>query len=60
MPDAERARMHAGLAEQLLAMVDMDKIHKKGHAADPRDGYTASLAAAHATLALYYQQQATR
>ncbi len=58
MTDQERAQAHADMAERLLGLIDHQKVLDRGDMRDPRDGHAGAAAAAHATLALYYQRQA--
>lgn len=52
--EQERARAHAELAEQLLNRIKTDKALGRGM--DVKDAQNATVAGAHAALALYYQR----
>lgn len=51
----ERAQAHIDRAEELLATIKTDK--RMGRGIDLKDAHIASVAAAHATLALVYGGQ---
>jgi len=50
------AAQHAATAEELLATIKLDK--RFGRQVDVKDANVASVAGAHAALALYYQRAA--
>jgi hypothetical protein len=54
----ERAVYHVRMAEQLLDRIKTDKALGRGM--DVKDGNTASVATAHATLALFHQREAEK
>jgi hypothetical protein len=55
---ADEARKHAEIAAQLLDRIKIDKLMGRGM--DVKDGNTASVAGAHAALALFHQREAER
>ena len=54
MADLQRAEHHARIAEELLGRIKTDKAMGRGM--DVKDGNTATVATAHATLAIFYAQ----
>jgi hypothetical protein len=50
---SEKAREHAAIADQLLAQIKLEEM-------DVKDANNATVANAHATLALFHQREAER
>ena len=56
MTNADKAREHVEIADQLLGRIKLEK--RMGREMDVKDQNNATVANAHATLALFHQREA--